>query len=536
MKLSQQRTTLTSKAFSYEENIANMKRKKQHGLRDKAERHQMQYNSWREEKIKSKKTQNIDKEKQLPTLNGFSKEIASIFDEKSVSKQTSKDKQKGLPSPYQCAELLKEKIYFIYYDESLYYFNGRCYDLLSNDDIIRLYRDKVDVTMGYERNLSIFNHVYRTLLTDSSIRVERLSDDSRVAVLRNGIFDVEHQKLREHSHKEIVFSYIDADYVKNEECPHFENFIYDITNGDKLLQKRFWMFLGYILMQSIEAKSFFVMGEAPDSGKSILGKFIESLFPIKYVSNIPLNDMNKEFNLAPIAGSAINISLDLPATRLKAEAVSKIKMLTGDDTVNINQKHKDIFRYENRAKLIFASNFPIHLVEDDNAFWNRLVYLPFTKSVPKCQQDKKLLKKMKAEKNAIVSKALYYAKELVENDFQFPSTSYIECKMMEWQGKSCKSVESFLGDCCFCGGEYEGELLETLYLSYEQYCKYADYVAISKNEFKKFLEEQKGLKHCKKRLGGGNPRSAFEGIMIRDTADSLQAESLISALHDEFMS
>lgn len=481
-----------------------------------------------------KKNSSIERDIQYSDFSKMLEPQKNIDTKKSRAEMSGE--KKGLSSPYQCAELLKEKVYFIYYDESLYYFNGRCYDLLSNDDVIRLYRDNVDVTMGYERNLNIFNHVFRTLLTDSSIIVERLSDNNRVAVLRNGIFDVERQELGEHSHKEIVFSYIDADYVKDEDCPNFDNFIYDITNGDKLLQKRFWMFLGYILMQTLEAKSFFVMGEAPDSGKSLLGNFIESLFPTKYVSNIPLNDMHKEFSLAPIAGKAVNISLDLPATHLKADAVSKLKSLTGDDTVNINKKYKDIFRYGNRAKLIFASNFPIHLVEEDDAFWNRFVYLPFTKSVPKFQQDKKLLKKFQNEKNAIVSKALYYAKELIENDFQFPTTSYIECKMMEWQGKSCRSIESFLVDCCSCGAEYEGELLETLYMSYEQYCKYADYVAVSKNEFKKFLEEQKGLKHCKMRLGGGNPRSAFKDIIIRDTADSLVAESLISALHDEFMS
>lgn len=534
--MSQQISGIKAKALAHEQEVFRRKNQGQSGLKKLAERNQEQYFSkWRREDVlNSAISTNMNELIQNKISPDNEKNVA--YGKNIIGDKTKRNEKNGLPSPYQCAELLKEKVYFICYDRALYYFNGRCYDLLSSDDIIRLYRDKVDVTMGYERNLNIFNHVFRTLSTDSSIRVEQLSRDNRVAVLRNGIFDVEYQKLREHSHKEIVFSYIDADYVKDEECPNFDNFIYDITNGDKLLQKRFWMFLGYILMQSMEAKAFFVMGEAPDSGKSLLGNFIESLFPSKYVSNIALNDMNKGFSVAPIAGSAINISLDLPSVRLNASAVSKLKMLTGGDTFNINQKYEKEYRYENRAKLIFASNFPIHLVEDDNAFWNRLVYLPFTKSVPKCQQDKKLLKKLQNEKNAIVSKALYYAKKLIENDFQFPSTSYIECKMMEWQGKSCKSVESFLGDCCFCGAEYEGELLETLYLSYEQYCKYTDYVAISKNEFKKFLEEQKGLKHCKKRFGGGNPRSAFEGIMIRDTADSLQAESLISALHDEFMS
>ena len=177
-------------------------------------------------------------------------------------------------------------------------------------------------------------------------------------------------------------------------------------------------------MQTLEAKVFFIMGEAPDSGKSLLGNFIESLFPTEYVSNIALTDMNKGFSVAPIAGSAINISLDLPSAKLNAVAVSKLKMLTGGDTLNINQKYEKEYRYENRAKLVFASNFPIGLIENDNAFWNRLVYLPFTKSIPKEEQDRELLKKLQKEKNAIVSKALLYAKKLIDADFQFPTTPY----------------------------------------------------------------------------------------------------------------
>lgn len=529
--MSQQLHGLKARAFKHEQDVKYLQKKKTSGLKRRAQRHEQQYYSWKKDKKKQRKESVFE---ESDAINSMFLDVQSFTSSQKIKSTTPaiSSEKKGLPSPYECAERLKEHVHFINYNESLYYFNGKCYDRLTTDDIITLYRNRIDKTMGYERNLNIFGHVAKTLSTDSSIKVKRFEMNKHLVVLRNGIYDVEREKLRPHTHKEIVFSYVDADYVEDEKCKHFDKFIYDVTEGNKVLQERLWMFLGYILMQTLEAKVFFIMGEAPDSGKSLLGNFIESIFPPEYVSNIALNDMNKGFSVAPIAGSAINISLDLPSTRLNAGAVSKLKMLTGGDSFNINEKYEKEYRYENRAKLIFASNFPIGLLENDNAFWNRLVYLPFNKSVPKSEQDRDLLRKFKEEKNAIVSKALRYAKKLIDADFVFPTTPYIECKLQEWQGKTCLSVEKFLGDCCLCGDECRGELVDTLYLTYEQYCNYAGYVAKPRHEFKKFMEEQIGLKHFKMRFASDNPRSAFRGIKIISHPEEFMMDDIIASMHD----
>lgn len=428
--------------------------------------------------------------------------------------QMNSREDKGLPALFKCGELLKEKAHLIKYGECLYVFNGRCYDLIDSNGVISLYRDRVDDRLGYEKNLSSISQLHKFLCTDSSITVGEFRKNKRIAVLRNGIYDVMREKLFPHSHKEIVFSYINADYVECAECKCFDKFLRDVTDGDEVLQERLWMFLGYTFMQTTEAKVFFVMGEAPDSGKSLLGNFIESLYPEQYVSNIALMDFNRNFAIAPIAGSAVNISLDLPSSRLNTMAVSKLKMLTGGDALNINEKYEAEYRYENRAKLIFASNFAINLTEPDDAFWSRLIYLPFNKSIPKAKQDRDLAEKFQRERDAIVSKALRYAKKLILLDFSFPTTTQIERKMQEWQGRTCATIENFMNDCCIYSEELRGEFADKLYQAYEKYCDDTGYVAKNYYIFKHFLEEQMGLIHYKMHLTGENPRSAFRGIKI----------------------
>lgn len=471
----------------------------------------------RKKKYNKKKAVSVVSKDQFSTVKNIEiPDTDKLSKPENVIPKDIKNPEKGLPSLFKCAEMLKERVHLINHMSSLYYFNGRCYDLINSDDIIALYREKVDNKLGGEKSLNSITQLHRFLCTDSEITVKGIDNNKRIVVLRNGIYDVEKKELRPHSYNEIVFSYIDADYVEHGNCRHFENFLHDVTEGDPILQERLWKFLAYVLMQTTEAKVFFVMGEAPDSGKSLFGNFIESLYPEKYVSNVALTDFNRSFSIAPIAGSAINISLDLPASRLNAVAVSKLKMLTGGDAFNINQKYVPEYRYENRAKLVFASNFPISLTEEDDAFWNRLVYLPFNKSIPKEKQNTALSKKIKKEKNAIVSRALHYANELVSSGFYFPTTPQIERKMQEWQGKKCSTIENYIKECCLCSPEYKGELVDKLYTGYEQYCNTVGLVPQNRYHFKKFLEEQVGLKHFKMRDGGINPRSAFKGILLND--------------------
>lgn len=429
---------------------------------------------------------------------------------------TTKTDDKGLPSLYDCAEALKRRAHLIFYQESLYAFNGRCYDLILPDDVIRLYREKVDTKLGGEKSLRCIDQLHKYLCTDSSIATENLIKNKRISVLRNGIFDVMTGTLQEHSHNEMVFSYINADYTESGKCKVFKAFLREVTGEDPDLQERIWQSIGYLLMQTTEAKVFFIMGEAPDSGKSLLGNFIESLFPEKYVSNVPLNKLNGNFALAPIVGRAINISLDLPSTKLNADAVSQLKMLTGGDAFTVNQKYVPEFRYRNRAKLLFATNFPIRLVEPDDALWNRLVYLPFRYSIPKDRQDPTLFEAFQAEKDAIVSRALRHAKRLVANNFQFPTTDSIEKRMQEFQGKRNLTIERFLCNCCYCGEDFRGELVENLYSAYESYCDQENIVPENRVMFKRFLEQERGLQHFKMRDGGDNPQSAFRGIKIRE--------------------
>ena len=334
-----------------------------------------------------------------------------------------KSTQREALSMSACAKRLQKSVRLISLDKALYYFNGRCYQIIDNEGLIELYRKNVDDELHGAKTLKLFSDVYDYLLTDSKIRVKPDEENiSNFVVLKNGIYDLREKELKKHTSEIISFSYVNASYVEDEKCPTFDKFLDEVTKGDKTLIERMWMVLGYILTQSMDAKAFFVMGQASNSGKSLFGHFIQKLFDSSCVSAIALSDMNGEFSLGQLVGKTVNISLDLPHSKVSVAAASKLKMLTGGDLITVNEKYRKQFKYQNRAKFIFASNHPIQLTQDDDAFWERLVFLPFDYSVSRENQNENLLRESLAEQDAVVSNALKYSRKLMKRHYQFPTT------------------------------------------------------------------------------------------------------------------
>ena len=160
----------------------------------------------------------------------------------------------------------------------------------------------------------------------------------------------------------------------------FDKFMKEISGGRKDIEERLWMALGYLLVE-------------PARGK---------------------------FETESLLDARINISLDLPRERLDVSAVSKLKRITGGDGVEIQRKNQRSKKLHRRIKFLFASNFPLEIEGEDEAFFKRVVYLPFTHSIPDDEQDPNLEKKIWKERNEIVTKATFYARRLEELDWHFP--------------------------------------------------------------------------------------------------------------------
>ena len=210
-----------------------------------------------------------------------------------------------------------------------------------------------------------------------------------------------------------------ADVVGASASPVFDSFSYFITGGDPILQLRILQMIGYILSNDNKAKSIFVLQGVTNSGKSTLISLITSFCVDELVAAVNVLDMANNFSIAELADKFINIDAELPSNALKPASVRRLKELSSGDLLSSDVKYKGRVTFRCFAKLLFATNHPVILESKDDAFMQRLICIPFAYEVPRSNWDSTLLDRLKAERPAILKKAIKAYLQLLQSHYAF---------------------------------------------------------------------------------------------------------------------
>lgn len=411
------------------------------------------------------------------------------------------------------ADEAKKNVHIISYGNTLYYYNNYYYTQLDAKQLIKLYRKYVDYELNNESSLHGYKDLYDCFMTDPKIECNEPEDEPIYAPLKNGVFELVEWKLHPHSPDQVTFTYIKAKYAPKATCPIFEGYLHRVTGGDPQLMERFWMVIGYLFIYPARGKFFIFMKGVGNSSKSVLGSFIRRLYPKESISSIRLKNLTNQFGMASLATSVINFDMDMPSSRIDDEAASRLKQITGGDSMNIPRKYRDDALLERRIKFVFSSNHPLIIDGEDEALMKRIVYLPFNYAIPDNQQDPDLGDKIWAERDAIVTKALYYARKLVQRNYIFPEIPYVD-------SAKYSPVKRFVQEICDTSNINAEVALSDLYKAYLDFCKEQNIGACTDSDLRKALIAM-GFEHMRSRCSGEgmiaheHAVSAFRGIRLR---------------------
>lgn len=200
----------------------------------------------------------------------------------------------------------------------------------------------------------------------------------------NGVYNLQNHAFTPMAPYDFFTSYLPFEYRPELEIyPYFEWFIASVSGGDAAVQQLIWEVLGYILSFDMTAKAFFVLQGVGDSGKSVFGNLVSSFFNPEALAHLDIYRFKDRFSTSALRGKRLNICMDLPRAKISREAIGTIKMLTGDDTITIEEKFRQSESYKPTCKLLFGSNFPLMPADNDPAFRARLITIPFRYAVPK---------------------------------------------------------------------------------------------------------------------------------------------------------
>ncbi len=440
-----------------------------------------------------------------------------------------KEKDKNL-SLQELENAMLSQITLIRHDGGVYYYNGRTYVALKNDmevlEVIR--RHGISQNAFQSRSIKIFQDLYTYLKTDPYLipydYEERLRKSRSCVVLDNGVLNVKKMELKEFNPKYLTFHSVKANWKQNPYPRRFLKFLNDAAMGDSEIVKLTLEVMGYLLSSLNTAKKFFVIGTAGNSGKSTLALLLKYLIGEEFVTSITPNNLSDRFALGSTRGKILNLAMDIAHGKLSASAVSRLKSITGQDSIVIEEKYQRSENTISNLRFLFGTNYPVTLPQEDdeNSFWERMVVIPFCRSVPPSEIDVDLLDDLLDEKDDIVSLCLKNLNTFIKNNHRF---SY--CQKSEEVKRSWRKVEVSTASFYYfwnekievTGNPQNSVYASTLHSEYLEYCTNNGLDAVPYSNMLDWISRNVDSNLCqKKRIHktGSNPLSGFIGIKIRN--------------------
>lgn len=373
-------------------------------------------------------------------------------------------------------ELLSHHVFIRDELRNVYFYDDGIYHRADGISLAEFIKSHLAGTLVRQINdPSFYNKLLTDLKSDFRIAiVDRKKLDNRMKYLvafQNGVFDCWRGMFLDFSPDYHLFSKLEVNYRRKMRADIFENFLDVVGGGDPAVRNLIWEMIAYILLPTNDGKCFFVMGTAPNSGKSLLAKVIEAMFPDSAVNRSPIASISGRFGLASMADKRINIAPECVDERISAEVVNNIKLLTGEESVNVERKGLDASREYITCKLLIATNCATAFAVKDSAFWNRMRIVPFLYSVPKEDQRTDLFEDLKRELDSIASIAVSkFSGPLIESNYQFTVPDASARLMSQWRNSSLDALKEFLE--CRCEITNDPSDFIAVGELYDEYCRW----------------------------------------------------------------
>lgn len=193
------------------------------------------------------------------------------------------------------------------------------------------------------------------------------------------------------------------------ESARWRAFLGDVTGGDADLQAYLQRMAGYCLTGATSAHALFFLYGTGANGKSVFVNVLATILG-DYATNAPMDTFMEArgdrhpTDLAGLRGARFVAAVETEQGRRWNE--SKLKAITGGDTISARFMRQDFFEYTPQFKLVIAGNHKPAIRNVDEAMKRRMHLIPFTVTIPPERRDGKLTEKLLAERNGILAWAL----------------------------------------------------------------------------------------------------------------------------------
>jgi len=263
--------------------------------------------------------------------------------------------------------------------------------------------------------------------------------------------------------------------------------------GDKWIL--LYEMIGCVLLPKPIKKAFLLIGDT-DTGKSTYLRLQQRLIGKDNYTSISLQELTNpeyRFRASRIYRKLANYYPDLPTEAVRNPGAFKV--ITGEDVITIERKHRDPFEWLPYTKHFFSANEPPPVYGADRAFWNRWLVVEFEGSFKKKIKDFERM--LLDEASNILAISVIAMLRVVSRDWTFSYENTPEDAKRKWL-MSSDSVYAFM-----VNKLEEGELEEDpagsiassdLYNMYVEWCHENDMQPLDSRVFPNHIKKIMGYK------------------------------------------
>ncbi len=259
-------------------------------------------------------------------------------------------------------------IFFNYYDG--------VYKMLTDQDVSGIILNMLyeDMLWNYrtKRNVSDKVACLLSIVPD----LELTNDKGDWFNVKNGLLQLSTGILHPHNPDFVSLVQSPIAYDPGAQAPTWEACLEAWMVGSEASQKKqvLQQFAGYLLTSSmVYAKALFLVGDG-GNGKSTFADTISMVIGEQGTSRIDLEDLYSMFGLKGLIGKRLNIIEEVGGNYYQAH---KLKKLVSGESLTINMKFKDQFKFTPTAKFVFAVNTMPRVDDSSSATERRMVVVNF---------------------------------------------------------------------------------------------------------------------------------------------------------------